>query len=520
MRARTLATLATMLLALGLGTPVGSAAARAGDGLRTARYLESVRADPARLHALLLALPKGADLHNHLSGAVSTETLIRLAVNDGLCIVTATLTAEFAPAGSSCPPGERPAADTTTDRGFYEQVLQAWSMEGFTAGAESGHDHFFATFGKFGAATARKGDLLADVASTNARQHVLYLETLVSRQGDAVRALAQRVGFDPDFAAMRSRLLAAGMPEVVKGAIAETDDDLARFDTLLGCRTRTPQPGCGVTIRFDYQVGRATDPATVFTNLLLGFELQRADRRYVGVNLVQPEDNPVALRDYTLQMRMIGYLRRAYPDTHVTLHAGELTPGLVSDPADVTFHIRQAVEIAGAERIGHGVSLVSEADYPGLLREMARRHVLVEAPLTSNAQILGVSGLAHPFWRYRAAHVPLALATDDPGVSRIDITHEYALATTEYGLRYPSLRKLSRASLEHAFLPGRSLWRAPDVYVRGSACRHDTPGSRRLSPHCGRLLRTSRKADVQWKLETRLRRFERRVARMAATAGF
>ena len=54
-----------------------------------------------------------------------------------------------------------------------------------------------------------------------------------------------------------------------------------------------------MTIRFDYQVGRATDPATVFTNLLLGFELQRGDRRYVGVNLVQPEDDPVALRDYT-----------------------------------------------------------------------------------------------------------------------------------------------------------------------------------------------------------------------------
>ena len=134
---------------------------------------------------------------------------------------------------------------------------------------------------------------------------------------------------------------------------------------------------------------------------------------------------------------MIGYLRSVYPGTHVTLHAGELTPDLVRDPADITFHIRQAVEIAGAERIGHGVSLVHETGYPARCARW-RRHVLVEAPLTSNAQILGVSGLAHPFWRYRAAGVPLALATDDPGVSRIDITHEYAFATTQYGLRYPT----------------------------------------------------------------------------------
>jgi len=47
-------------------------------------------------------------------------------------------------------------------------------------------------------------------------------------------------------------------------------------------------------VRFDYQVGRATRPEIVFTNLLLGFELQRSDPRYVGVNLVQPEDDPVA----------------------------------------------------------------------------------------------------------------------------------------------------------------------------------------------------------------------------------
>ena len=66
-------------------------------------------------------------------------------------------------------------------------------------------------------------------------------------------------------------------------------------------------------VRYDFQVGRATSPEIVFANLLLGFELQRRDPRYVGVNLVQPEDNPVALRDYTLHMQMIQYLRTVYP---------------------------------------------------------------------------------------------------------------------------------------------------------------------------------------------------------------
>ena len=159
------------------------------------------------------------------------------------------------------------------------------------------------------------------------------------------------------------------------------------------------------------------------------------------------------------------------------------------------------------------MDLVDETDYRGLLRTMAARHVLVETPLTSNAQILGVSGKAHPFGLYRAAGVPVALATDDPGVSRIDITHEYELATTTYGLRYRDLKTLTRASLEHAFLPGRSLWRARDDFRRRvAACARDRPGAARLSARCRRALRWSTRAKVQWELEARLRAFERRTA--------
>jgi adenosine deaminase len=504
----------SVLIALALA-PVAPAAARAAVSAetRTARQLETVRAQPAKLRAFLRAMPKGADLHNHLSGAVPTETLIRFAVEDGLCVDTATFTAmpAPAPAGGSCPAGQRPAADSTADKGFFAQIVRAWSMDGFKPGAESGHDHFFATFGKFSLATARKGDMLAEVAKINASQHVDYLETLVSRQGEKVSSLAARVGFDPSFPALRQKLLDGGMASIVRAASADTDADLARFKELLRCGTRRADPACGMEVRYDYQVGRATSPEVVFANLLLGFELQRVDPRYVGVNLVQPEDLPVALRDYTLQMQMIQYLRTVYPSAHVTLHAGEITPGLVT-PLDLRSHIRQAVEIAGAERIGHGVDVVNEANAGQLLAEMARRHVLVEVPLTSNEQILGVFGAAHPFVNYRAAGVPVALATDDPGVERVDLTHEYELAATRYRLDYGDLKALSRASLEHAFLPGTSIWRARDDHRLAPACAGERPGDPEPGRRCRALLRRSTKARTQWKLETAFRSFERREA--------
>lgn len=246
--------------------------------------------------------------------------------------------------------------------------------------------------------------------------------------------------------------------------------------------------------------------------MALGLRLAEKDPRFVAINLVQPEDGESALRHYRLQMRMLDYLHQQYPKAHITLHAGELWPGLVK-PEDLTFHINEAVHTGHAERIGHGVDLVHEDDWQNLARTMAQRHVAVEVPFTSNAQILGVAGEDHPFNAYRAHGVPIVLATDDPGISRTDISHEYRYAADTYDLSYPELKDLARASLEYAFLPGRSLWRdrgAPADYQRAARCRHDVPGDSSPSRACASLLAASPKAAVQWRQEAAFDRFETR----------
>ena len=102
---------------------------------------------------------------------------------------------------------------------------------------------------------------------------------------------------------------------------------------------------------------------------------------------------------------------------------------------------------------------------------------MVEINLSSNEGILGVKGAAHPFPIYRAAHVPVALSTDDEGVSRIDLTHEYVRAALDYRLSYADLKQLARTGMEHDFLPGASLWARPDDFDRaGSACKGQTLG--------------------------------------------
>ena len=121
---------------------------------RTARYLDSVRKQPPLLLAFVRDLPKGGDLHNHLDGAIYAEDLIDFAASGGLC-VDRTSSRLLAPPCDSCENyTAKPAARCAyVDHVLYNQMIDAWSMRNWKPGDESGHDHFFATFDKFGLAS-------------------------------------------------------------------------------------------------------------------------------------------------------------------------------------------------------------------------------------------------------------------------------------------------------------------------------------------------------------------------------
>jgi adenosine deaminase/adenosine deaminase CECR1 len=277
--------------------------------------------------------------------------------------------------------------------------------------------------------------------------------------------------------------------------------------TTMACGTPQAQPGCGVTVRYLQQTTRSRPPEEVFAQFVYAFELAKASNQVVGINLVAPEDNPIALRDYTLQMRMLQYLKSVHPEVKVALHAGELTLGLVP-PERLRYHIRQALEIGQANRIGHGVAVMYEEQPFQLLELMRRRGVLVEICLTSNEVILNVANQDHPFLDYQRAGVPLALASDDEGISRIDLSNEYLLALRRYNQSYRDLKRLARNSLEYSFLPGQSLWESPQYSRLRPGCRGDSPAAASLSPGCSTYLAANERARAQWKLEQQFVSFE------------
>jgi hypothetical protein len=255
---------------------------------RTAAWLDAHRDRPPMLRMFLQRMPKGGDLHSHLTGAVYAESYIDWAAQAGLCAdpVKRAIT-------SCCPPAcpTRPVADAFHDPTFYNALVDELSTRNLANQPQSGHNQFFDAFGRFGAAGAgRSAAMVAEVTSRAADQHVMYLELMLTFRGDEVRKLGGQTAFDRrDFAASRQRLLDAGLRDLVKPATGDLDMLEQRVAAILGCRPDNAPAACRVTRRYLQQSSRTLDPSIVFAQLTYAFELASADRRVVGLNLVAPQ---------------------------------------------------------------------------------------------------------------------------------------------------------------------------------------------------------------------------------------
>lgn len=125
----------------------------------------------------------------------------------------------------------------------------------------------------------------------------------------------------------------------------------------------------------------------------------------------------------------------------VTVHAGEAA-GAES--------IWQAINELGAVRIGHGVKAVEDAK---LMDYLAKQRIGIESCPTSNLHTSTVASYeVHPLKQFIDAGLLVGLNTDDPGVSNIDIAHEYRIAQQQLQLSSAQLQQLQRNGIEMAFL--------------------------------------------------------------------
>ena len=215
---------------------------------KVATKLHAIRTDAKAVEAFLTAMPKGADLHNHLTGAIYAEKLLEWAKRDGLCIDTTQDAAVFK---SDC---AKPTSVPMPSPGeaLYDELVSAWSMDGFqTGGAESGHDHFFNAFNKFGLATiGHNGEMLADVAQRAAKEHVSYLELMAGIAANEASKVSDKVWNGKARARRgRSRRAPRGAPREPRLAPRHrrSEEDPRRrrgnVETASRVRRRGPRPG-------------------------------------------------------------------------------------------------------------------------------------------------------------------------------------------------------------------------------------------------------------------------------------
>jgi adenosine deaminase len=321
-------------------------------------------------------------------------------------------------------------------------------------------------------------------------------------------AVGAKAGWKNDFAAQKAANLAAGLDGAVEAAVKQTDAMEAKARAAMKCGTPQAQPGCEVTVRYLVQTTRIAPLEVTFAQLQQGVALIARDKRWVGLQMVAPEDHPNALANYRTHMRMVGFLTENGRLAPAALHAGELTLKFAT-PEDLSFHIAEAVRVAGARRIGHGVDLPLEDGAEALAAEMAAKGILIEVNLTSNHVILETSGENHPYAWLRQRGVPVSLSTDDAGILRIDLSHEYARAAAETGASYEDLRRSARNAIAFSFLAGEGLWSDPGTYKRpAKACVGQLGAEAPRPGACADLIAGSDKAREQWRHERLLKAFE------------
>jgi len=496
----------------------GKAAADASGEEKAEERLKTAHGNPEQLRDLLKRIPKGADLHYHLSGGVYAESFISWAAEDGLCVDLKKL------ALAKCPTSEQsvaevvPAAEAFRSHALYDRLVDSFSMRDFQGTVKSGHDHFFESFDKFGGLSVRhRPEEVEEVAARAALQNEQYMELMISPvyrlSSEVTKEIARKLEEEKDNSKELKDLCHKLRNHELKQAVESATGAYDELDKEWRKRQQCDDPAasgeaCKMDVRYICQVLRGKSKEFVLTQLLVCFQAAEADpQRVVGLNMVMPEDGKTAMADFALHMSVVKGLHDVYPKVHISLHAGELAPELVPDEGWCC-HIQKAVE-AGAERIGHGADALHEEHWQELMKEMAAKHVMVEINLSSNDLILGVSGENHPLPVYRQFAVPVALSTDDEGVSRIDLTNEYVRAVESYGFSYADLKKMVRTGMEHAFLPGESLWAEKDSFSKTvNFCAEDALGGEKVSDSCNEFFKNSEKAAAQWKLEQRFLKFE------------
>jgi hypothetical protein len=441
-----------------------SAVLNFGYSQTAATYFEKIRNNEAELTAFFSQMPKGGDLHHHYSGSIYAEPILEDAINEDFYLNTATMQVLK----------EKPSygnwelfsiLKSQGKLALYEQkIMEKWSVKDYNNVDYPSDKLFFESFDKFSPAlVGHFGEGLLELKNRAIKENVGYIETQFStipsdinidNQKDYNKKLRQ-LAVNKDEDGINQLLDSIYANLLQKGAQSYAEDFNTNFVAKLHNDLKIDD--ARFTMRYQNFVLRFMEPVDLFKNLVVAFISADSSPLIAGVNIVSPEDGETSMKDYWLQMVMFNYCHNRYPTVKYSMHAGELTLGLVQ-PEDLTWHIREAVYTAGAYRIGHGVDLAYEKNPYELLRYMAKNNIAIEINLVSNEFILKVKEGRHPFSLYKEFGVPIVISTDDAGILRTNMIEQYVLLAKRYkNVSYANIKQYVYNSIFYSFIKDESV---------------------------------------------------------------
>lgn len=426
------------------------------------KYFESIRNNTAALTAFFSQMPKGGDLHNHYSGSVYAETYISYVVQENYVINENTL--EVKPRMPQEGKGWvhfSKLNDSGLLAAYKQKLIQKWSTKDYNGVSYPSDKQFFETFSCFNVAVNGADQLdtgLMELKRRAQKENVGYIETMftgISCDANKVAADtiynreledAQRHGDEVETRKILETMFRLEQERNVKTCADAHNEMIAKLHYGLKIDDSS------FTMRYQNYVVRVLPPADVFKSLVVAFESANTSQLVVGVNIVAPENDEVSMHDYWLHMQMFKYCHEKYPNVKYSMHAGELTLGMVK-PEELTWHINAAVRTAGANRIGHGADMAYEYKCYDLLKYMAQNKIPIEINLYSNEFILKVKDDQHPITLYKEFGVPIVISSDDAGVLRSNLTDQFVLLAKRYkSITYTDIKQFVYNSIEYSFI--------------------------------------------------------------------
>ncbi|TPG32088.1 adenosine deaminase [Flavobacterium pectinovorum] len=421
-------------------------------------YLDKNRNNEALLTAFFQQMPKGGDLHHHFSGSIYAEPLLERAIAENFYLNLETMEVSKTKPSK----GNWQTFSALKNEGklaFYEQqIMQTWSAKDYNGSVPS-DDLFFDSFQKFeNTIQGHFPEGMLELKKRAIAENVSYIETQLSTIPCDMNV--------SDLTDFNTKLRQAATQKDEKTVLKLLDElyksiqqkDAKKYATdfntnfIAKLHKDLKIDDDKFTMRYQNFVLRFMDPVDLFKNLTIAFISANDSKLVAGVNIVSPEHGENSMKDYWLHMVMFKYCHSKFPDVKYTLHAGELTLGLVQ-PEDLTWHINAAIHIAGANRIGHGVDIAYEENSYDLLRYMAKNNIPIEINLTSNEFILKVKENRHPFTLYKEFNVPIVISTDDAGILRTNMTEQYVLLAKRYpDVTYATIKQYVYNSINYSFI--------------------------------------------------------------------